>query len=256
MKSGFTPPPPVKKPQEDIFALDGFRRIDHLDMPRISGLSTSTWKEIFPPLREVVLRRSAVHHFRRRMEINDAIYRAIAEIDLQQLQYGEDSRSHIFRALMPCFPNFGLIEGLPSKEIIRFTDAVLSGARKWRQILTAEDPFVEAWFAAAIEPVDGRCVISGEVLSDWCPENPDSYALPEYAEHFNAAGAVLCAMTLDRARELEEISKRRPPDLQLDPNIDPDNPQTYMDFEPSIEPVQAYQIAPRSGTGLNLAASA
>lgn len=232
MKSGFAPPPPVKKPQDDIFAIEGFSRIDHLDMPKGSGLSASTFKEIFPPLREPILRRAAVLHFRHRMTIDDAVIRAIDEIDLQQLLYGEGLRSEVFRALMPCFPDRGLTGGFPSREILRFTNAVEVGAGRWRQILSADNPLAEAWFAAAIEPEDGRCVISGRPLIEWSLENPDSYALPEYAANFHEAGSMLCGVILERAREIGEARRKRPPVYPpLDPAINPDDPQTYMEDE-------------------------
>ncbi len=225
-------PPPKFVPKVDPFALEGFTRIDHINKPKVKGLSNDVWRGIFPPLREQVLRKAAAYYYRHREEINCAVRRADDEVDAEIWLFGTHLEARAFQALMPFFPDCGLRNGAPSPEVVRFAKAVAPAAKRWKDILSSDNAYAAAWFSAGIAPIAGACIISGQPLSSWSVDDHDSFVRPEFASNFSEAGSVLCALIVAEAERNADEAKRLECDSkpELDPFVNPDDPSTYNDL--------------------------
>lgn len=211
--------PPSLAPKQEPFALPGFQRIDNRGFPKIQGLNRATFAMIFPPDRETVLRRAAVLHFAHQVEINEAVKMAIEENDTRQILEGYSLVAQYYNELAPHFPGGKLIDGRINQCALRYAYAVGKAADKWREILSATEQGVAAWIAAGIMPIDGACVISGKPLRSWSSDNPDSFTLPEFSEHFAAAGRALITLIVSESAHRQKVASEIVPidwDAELD----------------------------------------
>lgn len=199
--------PAALAPKQEPFALPGFQRIDNKGFPKVQGLSRATFALIFPPDREAVLRRAAVLHFAHQVEINEAVQMAVEENETLQILDGYSLLAQFYNLLAPEFPGGKLINDRINPHALRYARAVTTAADKWREILSATEQGVAAWIAAGIMPIDGACVMSGKPLRSWSSDNPDTFALPEYADQFAATGRTLISLIISESARRKEVAE-------------------------------------------------
>lgn len=214
--------PSTLAPKQEPFALPGFKRVDNQGFPKVQGLNRATFAMIFPPDREAVLRRAAVLHFAHQVEINEAVKMAIEENETQQVLEGYSLLSQYYNEMAPHFPGGKLIDNRINQCAMRYAHSVGKAANQWREIVGATEQGVAAWIAAGIMPIDGLCVMSGKPLRNWSSDNPDSYALPEFSEHFAAAGRALITLIVSESAHRQKVASEIVP-IDWDAEIDIEN---------------------------------